>query len=368
MIFPVRQVFVDKEVSQWPQTRRLMEKLNLPTEIIDDAGQLYRGILQADDPVLTGKETLYLTQNKGAFIKKCPGTKYYNCCGYSILHIGSFCHMDCSYCILQSYFHPPVLQYFMNREEMHAELDRLFKERTIRRIGTGEFTDSLIWEPLTDITDELVPVFGRQSTAVLELKTKTTQIQNLHRYDHNRKTILAWSLNTERIIRTEERNTTLLSDRLNAAKECMQMGYPLAFHFDPVVLYEGCEAEYREVIRQLFSAIPEDHIVWISLGTFRFMPGLKKIVQNRFPDSKIVYGEFITGADNKMRYFKPLRIAFYRKFVQWIRDLAPHVLLYYCMEDNEVWRKTIGYTPAEKGGLGTMLNQSAVHHCGLRRP
>jgi hypothetical protein len=43
------------------------------------------------------------------------------------------------------------------------------------------------------------------------------------------------------------------------------------------------------------------------------MPTLKPIIARRFPASKIVYGEFITGLDNKMRYFKPLRIALYRQ-------------------------------------------------------
>jgi spore photoproduct lyase len=273
--------------------------------------------------------------------------------------------MDCSYCILQSYFHPPVLQYFVNQEDMFAELEGEFQKSKIQRIGTGEFTDSLIWEPFSKITKDLVPRFADQSRAVLELKTKTVEIQNLHQYDHNRKTILAWSLNTPRIIASEERNTTSLEQRLAAAKQCQDMGYPLAFHFDPVVLYEGCEREYQQVVEDLFSAVSQDHVVWISIGTFRFMPDLKSILQKRFPDSKIPYGEFITGLDNKMRYFKPLRMAFYRKMVQWIQKAAPKVLIYYCMEDDEIWRKTLGFIPSERGGLPSMLDRSAMDHCGL---
>ncbi|MCK7514505.1 MAG: hypothetical protein MZV70_67830 [Desulfobacterales bacterium] len=89
-------------------------------------------------------------------------------------------------------------------------------------------------------------------------------------------------------------------------------GYPLAFHFDPIVIDDGCEAEYRRTVERLFAAIDPEHIVWISLGALRFMPDLKAIVQRRFPHSKIVYGEFIAGLDGKMRYFKPLRMKVYR--------------------------------------------------------
>lgn len=72
------------------------------------------------------------------------------------------------------------------------------------------------------------------------------------------------------------------------------------------------------------------------------MPSLKSIVEQRFPQSKIVYCEFITGLDNKIRYFKPLRLEFYKKMVAWIKELGP-----------------------ENGGLAQILDESAVKHCGL---
>jgi len=35
------------------------------------------------------------------------------------------------------------------------------------------------------------------------------------------------------------------------------------------------------------------------------------------------------------------------------------------MEDDEVWQKSLGFLPADKGGLPRMLDESAVRHCGL---
>ena len=92
---------------------------------------------------------------------------------------------------------------------------------------------------------------------------------------------------------------------------------------------------------------------------------MKGIIQKRFPDSRIIYGEFITGLDGKMRYFKPLRIDLYRKMAKWIRELAPDVLIYLCMEDDEVWRKSLGFIPSDLGGLPQMLDKRAIKHCGL---
>jgi spore photoproduct lyase len=95
------------------------------------------------------------------------------------------------------------------------------------------------------------------------------------------------------------------------------------------------------------------------------MPDLKGVVQSRFPRSKIVYGEFISGLDGKMRYFKPLRMKIYRAIAQAIRAHAPDVCLYFCMEDDEVWQDALGFRPADRGGLTRMLDEAAVRQCGI---
>ncbi|OQY57486.1 MAG: hypothetical protein B6245_16810, partial [Desulfobacteraceae bacterium 4572_88] len=91
-------------------------------------------------------------------------------------------------------------------------------------------------------------------------------------------------------------------------------------------------------------------VVWISLGTFRFMPSLKPIIQDRFPDSKIIYGEFIPGLDGKMRYFKPLRIRLYHG----VRDgIFFHVL--FCVHADPMLPK----------GVSRMI-RSSVYLCTWR--
>ena len=364
---PIKKLYIDQQAIHYPAVESFRARLDVPAEIVADKQTVYDIVSGARDPMKMGKEVLFITLNKGAFVKKCPGTSVYHCCGYQILHIGSFCHMDCSYCILQAYFHPPLLQYFINHEDLLAELEDLFAQKKIYRVGTGEFTDSMIWELWGNLSNTLVPVFGKQQHAVLELKTKTTAIDGLSKLDHNRKTIVSWSLNTERIIAEEERGTATLKARLRAAAKCQSWGYPLAFHFDPIVIYDGCESEYHKVIDQIFDSVAAENIAWISLGTFRFMPALKQVIQQRFPTSGIVYGEFVTGLDGKMRYFKPLRIQMYQKMIEWIRKRAPGVTIYFCMEDDEVWQKSLGFIPSEQGSVTEMLDDSAARVCDLSR-
>lgn len=285
---PISKIYIDPHVADYPEVIAIQSCLNVPSSTIQNIREVFESVSHSEDPVQKGKEILFITQNRGNFIRKCPGTRHYTCCGYMILHIGTFCTMDCTYCILQSYFHPPVLQYFVNHHELLAELDQIFTQKKIYRIGTGEFTDSLIWELWTNLSSLLVPKFAEQYHCVLELKTKTINIESLKSLHHNHKTIVAWSLNTHQIIHSEEHQTTSLAARLGAAAQCESWGYPLAFHFDPIIIYDGCEDDYRQVVEQLFAHVSPENIVWISLGTFRFMPDLKSIIQRRFPDSKII--------------------------------------------------------------------------------
>ncbi len=363
----IQKLYIDQQIADSPQVALISERLDLAGEIVPDARAVYETVSAATDPLRRGKEVLFLTRNKGAFIKKCPGTQAYTCCGYEILHIGSYCQMDCTYCILQSYFHPPVLQYFVNHADLYAELNGIFAQKQILRIGTGEFTDSLIWELWTDLSSHLIPAFGAQKHAVLELKSKTTAIENLEHLPHHQKVITSWSVNTPTVIAGEERGTASLGARLRAAARCESWGYPLAFHFDPIMIYDDCEKDYRHVVKKIFTHVTADNIAWISLGSFRFMPSLKPLVERRFPKSRIVYGEFITGLDGKMRYFKPMRIKIYQTIVAAIREQAPGTFIYFCMEDEQVWKKCLGFTADERGGLEYMLDEQAIEHCSLRR-
>lgn len=361
----IRRIYIDDDAVDDSVAEQVCRRIGLPVKRVNHPVEIYQQISASPDPEAAGKSVLLLTRNKGRFIRNCPGTTHYTCCGYQILHVGAYCSMDCAYCILQAYYHPPVLHFFTNHDQMHEELQSFFDQGIVGRIGTGEFTDSLIWEPLFPLARQLVERFSHQDTGILELKTKTAAVDGLLALSHNRKTIMAWSLNTQTVIKHQERATAGLSARIAAAEKCQARGYRLAFHFDPMILYPGCYADYEAVVQRLFARIDPAKIVWISIGSFRFMPELKEVIARRFPDSRIIYGEFIKAMDGKMRYFKPLRIGLYRHLIASIRANAPDVLIYFCMEDDEVWEKALGFTPAAHGGLARMLDERAASMCDL---
>lgn len=341
-----QKIFVEKTARDLRFTREILSRLpGVPVEWIEDSRALQEEIRCRPDPIGEGKRALLLAHDKGRSFKSFPESEAYLSCDYYTLHVAEGCDLECSYCILQAYLTNPLLTIYTNLEEMLENLQRVIDQNPEKffRIGTGQLADSLSLDPLTAFSETLVPFFSRQTRAVLELKTKSAHIERLLALHSRGRTIVSWSMNSRKIQREEEHKCTSIDERLEAAKRIVaETDHRVGFHFDPIIDYPGWEGEYEEAVRDLFEAIPEDRIAWISLGCLRFMPALKPIMQERFPKSGLAFAEWVTGMDGKMRYFKPRRIEIYRRMVECIRKRAPEVTLYLSMESPEVWRHVFG--------------------------
>jgi len=356
--FAIRTVLVEKAVRRSPLVQRLRERLPharfQEVDSVPPASSRVRGLLE-------------VVHFKGRFWRPCPGTRVYDCCGYQILHFGTQCTIDCTYCILQAYLDQPNLRLFGNIDDLLREVDETLARNPDRlhRVGTGEFTDSLLLDPWTGLSRDLVPLFARHPNAVLELKTKTAHVDQLKDLPHGGHTIISWSLNAEEVIRREEPKAASLRARLEAARKCAQWGYYLGFHFDPLMDTPGRREGYRKTLDALFNAVDPSRVVWISLGAFRFMPELKAIIAKNHPRTRITTGEFIRGLDGKLRYFRDIRLELYAEMVEALRRWDPDLCVYLCMEGPWIWRKVFGFEPAERGGLPRMLDDAVRMRMGI---
>lgn len=352
----IKKVLVEAGAREHPQSARILNKLkDLPFEDVrpNDEDRKRRASLNMD------KETLRLLSFQGEFLKPCPGTRGYICCGYQILHVGTNCPLDCSYCILQAYFNQPSLRIFVNLESKLEQIGDLIDKNPekIFRIGTGEFTDSLALEPVTGWTEILFPLFSGKKNAVLELKTKTDQIQGMLSSKWRDRIIVSWSLNSPSVASREEKSAPSIKKRLLAARSCQKEGFVLGFHFDPLIEHAGWEEGYMRTLEMMDRYIDPKGIIWISLGCLRYMPLLKAIIRERHPRTHILDGEFVPGKDGKMRYFRPIRIRMYRFLGEMLKKWHRGLGIYLCMESDEVWQESLGWSPANTEGLSQYLDE-----------
>jgi len=360
--FPIKTLFIEKGADGYSFGAKIIERLgDIPVDRIEyDVDNRYQQLNNMD------KESIRLLRFQGAFLKTCPGTKEYICCGYQILNVGTNCTMDCSYCILQAYFNQPSIRVFVNLEEQLTTIGQLIDSRPekIFRIGTGEFTDSLALDHIVHWSDILIPFFLGRKNAVLELKTKSNQIEGLLSSPVRERIIVSWSLNSPYIVAKEEHGTVGLKKRLEAAKRCQSEGFILGFHFDPLIEHPDWKEGYMKTLEMMDEYINPKGIIWISMGCFRYMPGLKTIIRKRHPETHILDGEFISGLDGKMRYFKPIRIEMYAFMVEIIKKWYHDPGLYLCMESDEIWTKSMGWSPGNSEGLSHYLDKRVIEFFG----
>ncbi|MFN2342627.1 MAG: radical SAM protein [Desulfonatronovibrio sp.] len=350
---PPEKIYIDQEVESSSLALKITDKLpDIPVEILLPDQAISQMSAPSDSLIL------YLKHYRGKFLRSCPGTSNYRCCSYKIIHIGENCPLNCSYCILQAYFQDRVLKVWANQDDLWTELDQAFSrdKEKLFRVGTGEFTDSLALDHLTQYSSSLISFLSNYPNVCLELKSKVINLSWMHKASCPSQVLPAWSVNSPDIIAREEKGASSLEERLDAARTCARNGSRVCLHFDPIIHYPNWEKGYKKCVEMIFDYLKPESIAYVSLGSFRFMPWLKKIIMNNHPQSTYIYNEFITGLDGKTRLLMPLRLEQFKFIANSLKRGGISRQLYFCMESDTVWKEVLGYTPKDIGGLGNHLN------------
>ena len=340
--FVPEYIFIENASVNDPLTERVLNRFHrIPYEIISDGNNIK---IFKNSSFAEGKRTLLLKRCRGQFIERCPSTRFSLCCNYYVAHLAINCPFECTYCCLQSYLSNQALIVHTNISDFLAEVETFVSAHPGEniRLGTGELADSLALDEFTEFSKEIIPLLSNYSNLLLELKTKSNFIANLLSIKEKERCVIAWSLNPQHIIDTEEYKTASLIERLKAARKCDKAGYKLAFHFDPIILFDGWENEYQQVVNLLFEYVNPDNILWISLGGLRFTQAGKNIIQKRFPKSSIIYEEFVQCPDGKYRYLQQVRTEVYRTMHSWLSERAHRAFIYLCMESPAMWKRVYG--------------------------
>jgi spore photoproduct lyase len=356
--FTPTKVVVESAVKRTTFVLRILKSFpHAVVDFVDDANDFLNAVT-LDENKSKWQNTILLAKQRGPFLRYCPGTQKHICCMYYNLDVAAGCDLNCTYCVLQGYINNPVKIFYCNLDDMYSELDNLLLKfsKQFYRIGSGELSDSLTFDHFTGLGEELVEYFSDKHNAIIELKTKNVNIENLLGKKHNRRAVISWSMNSEAIWQSEESETTSLEDRLLAAKEIQDAGYRLGFHFDPMIDHENWQEGYRETVDKIFSFAKPENIAWISLGALRYPAGFEHVFRENHPDTNIYLGELLPGVDRKLRYFMPIRIEMFKKMYNWVQSYSKDVCVYLCMENAEVWQKSFGWSPGSSARLKRLLD------------
>jgi spore photoproduct lyase len=335
-----RKIFIEKEVVNSSVTQQILSKLpDVAVEYIDDYRNIRIEGSTTDDVFKESKECLAIARKKGGLVKefRCRDGIIGNT-EYFISH-GNNCNLDCEYCFLQSYFDNAVPTVFINHDEILTAIKDVLlaagdKETVFH---AGELCDALAFDNLTGLSLKLIPLFSEYPNARLELRTKTTTIENLLTIPSTNNIVISWTFSPQLIVDAYEHKAPSLEERVRAAEEVQRAGYNVGICLDPIVLCEDWFNNYKSMLEILFDRLDFARIKFVSLGGFRYLPSLTRVIRDRNPKSNLLLGEFVPCVDGKYRYFRLIRVEAYRAIGKAIREITRDVKMSLCMETPEVW-------------------------------
>jgi len=342
--FSPQKIILERGIEEETLTRRVLQYFpHVARQTLDDARSW-----KAPGPLSPAKRVLMIARQRGEVLKPFPKVKFALNLGDYVFNPISNCHLECTYCILQSYLkNNPSLTLFSNLDYFRDAI----RKRVLRqpgktfRIGTGELSDSLALDSITQLSRELIPFFADLPNAYLELKTKSDLIENLLDLPHGGHAVISWSLSPDSVVRQEELKCASLKERLSSAKRIQSAGYPVGLHLDPLIYFEGWEGEYQDLIEQVSHELDPKRIAWVSVGSLRFDKGLKREATLRFPHTQIFTEDFVADPAGKFRYFKTIRAGMYQKIWTWLKEWSAEFPRYLCMEPPWMWERVTGKVP-----------------------
>jgi len=198
------------------------------------------------------------------------------------------CVYDCRYCFLQGMLRSANYLLFVNYEDFIDDIKQVALEH--QNDGkpvwffSGYDCDSLAYEPVTKFADFFIQQFKDIPNAVLELRTKSTQIRSLINHQPQDNVVVASSLSPEAVAAEVEHGAPPVAKRIDALKKLQQHGWRIGLRFDPIIWHQEYLENYQQMINDVFQQLDPEKIDSVTLGGFRLPKGFYKKMHKLYPE------------------------------------------------------------------------------------
>ena len=259
------------------------------------------------------------------------------CCKLTTLDVVTQCAFSCAYCSVQSFYCSGKIEIIGNLKQ---KLDELHVDENIWHIGTGQASDSLLFDDRYGTITALASFAMKHPNIIIELKSKAKSDIGIKKWPANM--VFTWSLNAPTIIEKEEHLAASLMDRLISARKCADSGNLVGFHIHPMVYFKGWEEEYAYVVEQITKNFSADEICMISSGTLVFTKQVLRTLREKGAPSRVLEME-LSPAAGKYSYPLEIRKRMYTTLFSYFpENYRKNVFTYLCLEDPSLWKDALG--------------------------
>ncbi len=327
----ISTIYIEEEIAGHPRTLAILERFPDATKIkCDRYGEVFNRKSQ-NFRLQKKQPALILARKHKGLVLATP--KQY---GIGAEHNYYFSHMlnclyDCRYCFLQGMFQSAHYILFVNYEDFTEEMQLIINQHGDKPVHffSGYDCDSLALDPVTDFTSEFLPFFEGNPQALLELRTKSTQIRSLLKREPIKNCIIAFSFTPDKIAQALEHKAPDVNKRLQAILDLQEAGWQIGLRFDPLIYTKDYAKEYSELFNNIFSKINPDLTHSISLGGFRLPKDYFRKLEKLYPDDKL-FSSPLTEENNNIGYPAEIRNDMLEYCANIIRQYIPDNKFFPC--------------------------------------
>ena len=279
----IETIYIENQIKNHPRTNQIISKFKKKIEVIycDHYGEIFN-IKSQNFRIQKKKPSLILAKKEGRKLHDIP--KSFSIGGkknYYFSHMLN-CIYDCEYCFLQGKHMSSHYLLFVNYEDFFLEIEEKIKQNRHQEsyFFSGYDCDSLAFDGITNFVDCFIPIFKKNKNAILELRTKSTQIQKILKHKPIDNCIVAFSFTPENISKLIEHKVPSVKKRIIAMKNLANKGWKIGLRFDPIIPACNFAKIYDNLFKDIALNIPNESIHSISFGMMRFPKKMfKKIIK-----------------------------------------------------------------------------------------
>jgi spore photoproduct lyase len=268
------------------------------------------------------------------FDKTPPGIV---CPHFHILAHANGCVYECAYCYLQLTFRGQVRQVvFNNRADLLREVRQFLLRKEPAVLNAGELADALAVDLHTNLTRDLIPLFGAQDRHLLVLLTKSANVDQLAGLAHGGRTVVSFSVNAQEVAARYEVGSPSPYERIAAGARALAAGYRVRFRIDPIIPVDGWREKYAALVERILAVAPPERI---TIGSLRFFPNVRSYAAKLGRDATVfAYATEMCREDGRRRVPFAERVEIYRH----IAGLLPPGLPVGLCKETETCTRAVG--------------------------
>ena len=321
-------LYIEKQARDYPRTHIIREMFWRADVIEIDH---YKNIFDKHTAWLSEEKSIIIAKLNSPAVSTAPPWYGHTSQAY-FFKTSLGCVYNCDYCFLKGAFRTDHMVYFVNYDEIQAQIEGKILE--LQKAGTCEhiwfyssdWSDIQGMDWVSGFNEVFIPFFEKYPWVNMEIRTKSGNISSLlGLWFVPKNTEIAFSLNPQELITRYEHGTASLAKRFEAINTLLEKWFRVGIRLLPLLPVKWYKEIYTEFFRELQETIPLAKLSSSFASGLLYTREDYKVMLKKYPELDILHYLSLED-DDFYREARDVRDWFYRE----IKKLDKKCLL--CLE------------------------------------